>query len=60
LNESPRPGDDRLALKLTEQQKPLRLFNVMVVPPDDPWAIVRLVGLALMVKSITVTAIVME
>lgn len=60
LNEAPIPVEEPVAVRLTEQQKPLILFNVMVVDEDDPTWTVRLVGLALMPKSAMLTSTVME
>jgi hypothetical protein len=36
LNEIPSPGDERPAVKLTEQQKPLRLVSVIVLVVEVP------------------------
>ncbi len=60
LNDAPIPFEDAAAVKPMEQQKPLTLDTVIVVLDDEPTCTLRLVGLALMVKSTTLMLTVME
>ncbi len=60
LNDAPIPVEEAAAVRLTEQQNPLTLARVIVVVDEDPTWTVRLAGLALMVKSTTLTSMVME
>jgi len=54
------PGAETAAVRLTLQQKPFILVRLIVEVEEAPTRIVMLAGLALIVKSTTVTEMVME
>jgi hypothetical protein len=60
LNDDEIPGYEEAAVRLTLQQNPLRLVTLIVPVEKEPSCTVRLVGLALMVKSTTWIGTVMK
>jgi hypothetical protein len=60
LKDVPRPGEETAAERPTEQQYPFRLVRVIVALEEDPSGIAITAGLALMVKSTTLTDMVRE
>lgn len=53
LKDAETPGWEEAAVRLTLQQNPLRLVRLIVPVEKDPSCTVKLIGLALMVKSTT-------
>jgi len=51
LTEAVGPVGDTATLRVTLPEKPLRLVRVIVEFPDDPWTMLKVVGLEEMLKS---------
>jgi len=51
LSETPGPLGETVAVSATVPVKPLRLVSESVAVPEDPWAMFKLVGVDLALKS---------
>jgi hypothetical protein len=51
LNETVGPVGEMVAVSATVAENPLRLVNVMVADPDEPWPTVSVVGFDVALKS---------